>query len=115
MSRFVTAALTVSAILLMSATGAFASCKNAVCVSGSDTSDGRLHNVYVSNQLSGATHYNVKVPHRDQFELHINHFSFDTKPGHTYTFSVQACKRGGVFSSSTCTKWATFTHTVAAQ
>ncbi len=97
------------------ASPALATCKNAVCVSGSDDGQLRTHVVYISSQLSGTTHYNVIAPGRSQFELHINSFTFPIRPGHKYSYSIQACRRGGVFSSSSCTKWAQFTHTVAAQ
>lgn len=92
---------------------ALASCKNLVCVQGSDDGLKRTHSVYLSSQMSGATHYNVIPPGGQQFELHINHFSFDIRPGRTYTFSVQVCKRGGFAQSSTCAQWAQFNHTVS--
>jgi hypothetical protein len=114
MSRFTTAALAGAVLLLAGATGAQAGCSNGVCTRGTETGDSRLHVVYLTNSLSGATHYNVIAPGQPQFELHIDHFQFDTKPGHDYTYKVQVCKRGGVFSSSTCLKWSTFHYSTPA-
>ena len=86
-------------------------CKNGVCAESRD--DGRTVNVYLSSQLSGHTHYNVNVAgYPGQREISGNRFSFGAKPGRTQSYSVQSCKRGGTFSSSTCLKWAAFSHTV---
>lgn len=91
---------------------ALAGCINAVCAEGSNDGLKRTATIYLTNQISGTTNYNIIPPGGQQFELHINHFSFDVQPGRVYTYSVQACKKGGALQSSTCTQWAQFHHTV---
>ena len=105
------AACSTFAIATVCAGSAMASCKNLVCVKGSDDGAKRTHIVRVSNQLSGATHYYVVLPGGEQFELHVGRFQFDIRPGHTYRYSVQVCKKGGwPVKTSTCAKWAKFTY-----
>jgi len=80
-------------------------CSNAVC--GRSTYDGTRVNIYLSNQMSGTTHYNFKTNPGAQIEIR-GHYSFEKRPGRTGTYSAQACRRGGLGQRSFCTAWATF-------
>jgi hypothetical protein len=98
---------TTATVILSATAAAWAVCDNGVCVEGRD--DGRTLNVYVKTEMSGITHYNVRVPGRAQFES-TGQFSIPVQQGQTYDYSVQACKRGGTFQKSICTQWANFHH-----
>jgi hypothetical protein len=114
MSKFTKSVLAAGVLLtvLGGASQAWASCKNGVCVSGSDDGQLRTHVVYLSTQMSGMDVYNIILPGQPQQELHANTFTFPIRPGYTYTFSVQACRKGGFAQKSVCTSWAQFSHSV---
>ena len=87
-----------------STSGVEKTCESSIC--GRATYDGTLVNIYLSNDLSGATHYNFKTIPGAQIEI-TGHYSFKARPGSSGRYSAQACKRRGI-SGSTCTKWVTF-------
>lgn len=74
------------------------------------TWDGSRVNVYLSNTMSGITHYNFKTNPGDQIEIaaRTHWYSFRKPSGKKGTYSVQACRRGGFAQSSFCTRWATW-------
>lgn len=102
------AALSAAAIALMSSYAFAAHCQNLVCAEGRD--DGRTLNVYLTSQMSGATHFNVRTGGR-QFES-TGRFSLNVRPHRRYTYAVQVCKRGGVFQKSVCGQWFNLHHDV---
>lgn len=112
MNRLLTLALaslaTAAAVAATTAPASARACQNGVCASSTD--DGRTINVYLSNSMSGTTHYNVRRG-SNQFESR-GRFNFAVRSGYTYYYSVQACRRGGTFQRSFCTAWASFKHSV---
>ncbi len=98
--------------ILALADQSFASCKQRICVHGTD--DGDVHNVYITSDLGPVTHYNVRYPDGRQFEVSPDdtRFSFGVKAGRKYQYSVQACQKKGLLEGSTCSPWVVFTHTV---
>jgi hypothetical protein len=88
-----------------------AACRGGFCVSGIDQNG--IHTVNFSTTLSGYTNFNANTP-QGQVELgaNVRQFSFRNGPsGQLESFALQACAKGGAFSRSKCTPWATFTHT----
>jgi hypothetical protein len=61
--------------------------------------------------MAGTTHFNVRVGGGKQFESGGT-FSFNEATHGVKQFSLQACKRGGRFSSSTCSRWVSFYHPI---
>lgn len=111
MTRSAALALTVLALsaaaTLTADPAAAKACTNGVCASSTD--DGRTVNVYLSTQLIGVTHYNVRR-NGSQFESK-GFFNFQARKGFKQSYHVQACRRGGFLQKSTCTPWANFHHT----
>jgi hypothetical protein len=80
---------------------------NGVC--GCSVFDAQRVNIYLATKkLSGVTHYNFKTNPGAQIELTNGYYSFKPNPGAKGTYSVQACRRGGVGQRSGCTTWETF-------
>lgn len=111
-SELAAATLLTGIVFVAFADQSFASCKQRICVHGTD--DGNVHNVYITSEYSGVTHYNVRYPDGRQFEVSPDdtRFSFGVKAGRSYQYSVQACQKKGLLEGSTCTPWVPFTHTV---
>lgn len=112
MNRLLTLALaslaTTAAVAVTTVPASAKACQGSVCASSTD--DGRTINVYLSNTMSGTTHYNVRRG-SSQFES-SGRFNFAVRSGYTYYYSVQACRRGGFLQKSFCTAWAKFKHSV---
>ena len=95
-----------------------AACKEGFCVSGRDVNG--THVVDFTTSWRNISHFNMNSSYDGgasgkQRELGANESEFtlyELHPGDVVHFSLQACSGGGVFSSSTCTPWANFTHTV---
>jgi hypothetical protein len=89
---------------------AHASCRGGNGACAKSTWDGRRVNIYLSNTMSGITHYNFKTNPGAQIEIgaNVHWYSFQANSGRKGTYSVQACKRGGFGSRSMCTQWATW-------
>jgi hypothetical protein len=88
-----------------------AACRGGFCVTGSDNNG--VHTVNFTTTLSGFTDFNVNTP-QGQRELgaNVRQFAFNNgASGQLESFALQACAKGGLFSHSKCTPWATFTHT----
>jgi hypothetical protein len=107
-----TAAVITTIVFLPSA--AQAVCKQGICVSGKDV--GNLHVVTWSTTLRNVDHYNFKSgPGEGQDEVGRNVASHTVYIGRsrprTIHYAIQACAGGGVLQKSSCSPWATFTHT----
>ena len=111
-SKLAVASLIAGIAFVALADQSFASCKQRLCVHGTD--DGNVHNVYITSEYDGVTHYNVRYPDGRQFEVSPDdtRFSFKVKAGRTYQYSVQACQKKGLLEGSNCALWVPFTHTV---
>jgi hypothetical protein len=99
------------------ATPALASCKNQICVHGSDDFTNRLHTVDVSAQRPGYDVFYVMLPDPASrravvgpTKLVVPRFQFPMKPGLRYSFAVKACSR----ASGACIGWTEFRHQVTA-
>ena len=93
-----------------------AACKQGFCVSGTDDVKSGRHLVQFTTSLRNYTHFNVWNG-SEQIELGKNERSFSVIRESAralpfkYVYRIQACNKGGAFSSSSCTPWVTFTHT----
>lgn len=88
-----------------------AACRGGFCVSGRDQNG--VHVVDFSTTWSNYTHFNANTP-QGQIEIgpNVREFSFRNGPSRQLeSFALQACMKASVFSKSSCTAWATFTHT----
>jgi hypothetical protein len=106
--------LTVCAALGLLTVSAQAACKGGFCVSGSDNNRG-THTVDFTTTHRGYTHFNVATPYDGQHELGRNQRRFTFRGGFKGmkgSYGIQACNRGGVFSSSSCTRWVHFNYAV---
>ena len=123
MKSFATTISVLTAMILLPTTllptTAFASCKQGICVSGRD--QGNVHIITFHTRLVGITHYNFKSfftgYYLPQFELagNVTEYRLGNIPSRRpiqVKYSMQACRRGGVFSPSMCAPWADFTHTM---
>ncbi len=103
------AALALSSVAMFSGSAQAAACKLNFCVESSDTKRHVRVDVWNQSNRLGRTHFNVQYNGR-QFETK-GPFNLDTlKKGKVYRFSIQACTRGGLFSTSQCTPWLKFRH-----
>lgn len=96
---------------------ALASCKNEICVHGSDDYQNRLHTVTVSAQRPGYDVFYVMAPDPvsrravvGPTKLVVPRFQFPMKPGLRYSYAVKACSR----ASGACIGWTEFRHQVTA-
>lgn len=106
---FVTiAALALSSSALLTSPAQARVCQLSFCVESTDTK--RHVRVELWNQQNhGRTHFNVQYNGR-QFETRGT-FNLDSyRKNRIYRFSIQACTRGGLFSTSQCTPWVKFRH-----
>ncbi len=85
-----------------------AACREGFCVSGSDQNG--IHTVIFTVYINDYTHINVNtLKAKHELGANVRQFSFPNGPsGQLESFALQACTKH-VFSSS-CTPWATFTH-----
>lgn len=109
--RYLVAGAVLFAAASMGAGAAEAACKSGFCMSGYYS--GKQRWVDFTTSKRSATHFNV-FNGRDQIELGSNERSFRVYKvaSHptTYSYRIQWCVRGGVFSSSTCGAWVSFSH-----
>lgn len=110
--------LAVALVAVLLPTAAFASCKLGICVSGRDRGD--KHIITFHTTLSGITHFNFRSPNADffgsqaEFAYNVTETRINIPAGRPVqiSYSLQACRAGDLWGSSTCSPWARFTHTV---
>lgn len=112
MKRYVMGAA-LCAAALMGASAAEAACKQGFCMSGYYSGNQRW--VDFTTSMRGYTHFNV-FNGRSQVELGRNERSFRVystrgSSPRSYRYRIQACNKGSVFSSSSCSAWVSFSHT----
>ena len=99
------------------------SCSGAFCAENSRIVEGGSHVIRFSFRGSNVNHYNVRFVEQGgrTVQKEISTFSGSNlskwwrvrgRNGQQVTVQVQACSRGGVFSSSKCTGWTTITLTL---
>jgi hypothetical protein len=90
-------------------------CKQGICVSGSDTArnGGLFVQVTITHTLKGVpiTHYNIR--RNGGQDASQGSYAFVAKPGFKQYYSVQACTGGGFLKQSSCGPWVRFYHMTA--
>ena len=66
--------------------------------------------IYYGGYTSGVDYYNIRYDNGDQGQFSAATpnmvFSFEPNGGvNRYVFAIEACKKGGVFQKSACTRW----------
>jgi len=110
--QFATLAVLASVGLLAlgSAEAQAKACSSSFCASSKDNGKNKI-SVNLSTRITEASHYNVKVAGRGQFET-SGQFTLSGSKGDTTYYSVQICKRGGFLEKSRCHGWENFRHTI---
>jgi hypothetical protein len=107
---FVTvAALALSSVAVFSDPAQARACKLSFCVESSDTKKKIRVELWNQSNNLGRTHFNVRY-NGLQFETKGSFNLANYRKNGIYRFSIQACTRGGLFSSSQCTPWVNFRH-----